>query len=56
MWDGWYAKGREMAPRLDSAAQTATQRVEEPAERRVGAPEMRTEPIERRRSLRPTTE
>ena len=56
MWEKWYVRGQEMAPRLESAAETATQRVEAPAERRVGAPEMRTETTERRRSLRPTTE
>jgi hypothetical protein len=56
IWEGWYTRGRDMAPRLDSGAQTAAQRVEEPSERRMAATDMRTEPTERRRSLRPSTE
>ncbi len=61
MWERWYARGQEMAPHLETAAETSTQRAEAPVERRIGAPVVAGTVPERRRTdqpgrFRPTTE
>ena len=43
MWQSWYTRGQEMAPRLEQAAQTAAERVEQTAPQGAQAPE-RTQP------------
>ena len=58
MWQRWYARGQEMAPRLEAAAESVSQRAEERVSQPVeGAPAL----PERRRAadqgrLRPTSE
>lgn len=37
MWQSWYTRGQEMAPRLEQAAQTSAARVQEPAPERAPA-------------------
>jgi mechanosensitive ion channel-like protein len=58
VWQRWYARGQEMAPRLEAAAQSASQPVEErvsqPAEGAPAYPERRRAADQGR--LRPTSE
>jgi Conserved TM helix len=52
VWQQWYARGQEMAPRLESAAATAPEGAESRVERRAPGPSMAHE-VERRRGEAP---
>ena len=58
MWQRWYVRGQEMAPRMESAAQSVAQRSEQRVEdrRQMPAADVEAERRQRERRLRPSTE
>jgi hypothetical protein len=49
MWQSWYSRGQDMAPRLEQAAETATARAQEPAPERAPS----TQPTQELETERP---
>ncbi len=62
MWQTWYARGQEVAPRLEQAAETAAQRSESTVQQTSGSPAPAAAPSQQPgrpgtpRRYRPTTE